>query len=99
MKNPNAEGPSYILVSEQFAEGGPFGYVEDDHFVIIAPAENECYLATNDGEIIKTDQSINEYLNEEITATINAVYPSVGYLTFQVKQFSVGDVVKIGDVI
>lgn len=87
------------MVSGQFAAGDPFGYIEGDHFVIIAPAENKCYLATTEGVITSADTNVSQTSNEEIVAAINAVYPSVGYLTFQVKQFSVGDEVKIGSVI
>lgn len=86
-------------MSDQFADGNPFGYIEGDHFVIIAPAENKCYLATDEGVITSTNTDVSQTSNEEITAAVNAVYPSVGYLTFQVKQFSVGDEVKIGSVI
>ena len=99
MKNPNAEVTSYILVSELLAEGSPFGYVEGDHFAIIAPAENKCYLATDEGEITSTNWDLDDYLIQAIINTVNDVYPSVNYLTYKIKQFSVGDEVKIESVI
>lgn len=96
MRNPNTDGPSYIKVSEQFVNGDPFGYVEGDHFVIIGPEEDKAYLVDSEDKISSTNQSISESTEEEITAQINAVYPSVGYLTYSIKNFSVGDKINIG---
>lgn len=99
MNNPNAKGPSYTRVSNQFTTGDPFGYIEGDHFVIIGPAENKAYLVDSQDEISSTNQDISQAAKEDIVAQINAAYPSVGFLTYQIKSYSVGDKVNIGDVI
>lgn len=96
MKNPNADGPSYIRVSHFFNYGDPFGYIEGDHFVIIGPEENKAYLVDAQDEISRVNQSIDQASNEEIVAQVNAVYPAVGFLTWQIKSLSVGDKVNIG---
>lgn len=96
MTNPNTDGPSYIRVSDQYSNGDPFGYVEGDHFVMIGPAENTAYLVDAQDEISSINQPISEVTKEEIIAQINAVYPAVGFLTYQVKTYSVGDKVNIG---
>lgn len=96
MKNPNTDGPSYIRVSNQFINGNPFGYVEGDHFVIIGPEENKAYLVDSQDEISSINQPISDLTKEEIIAQVNAAYPAVGYLTYQIKSYSVGDKVNIG---
>lgn len=96
MRNPNTDGPNYTRVSNFFSSGDPFGYVEGDHFVIIGPEENKAYLVDAQDEISSINQSIDQASKEEIIAQINAVYPSVGFLTYQIKSYSVGDKVNIG---
>lgn len=96
MRNPNADGPSYIRVSNQFGNGDPFGYVEGDHFVIIGPEEDKAYLVDREDKISSTNQSISELTAEEIIAQVNAVYPAVGYQTYSIKNYSVGDKINIG---
>lgn len=96
MRNPNADGQTYTKVTNLFADGDLFGYVDNDHFVVIAPGENMAYLVDSQNVISSTNQQISSAYAEEITAAINAVYPSVGYLTYKIKNFSVGDEVNIG---
>ena len=96
MRNPNTDGPSYIRISGQCSNGDPFGNVEDDHFVIIGSGEDLAYLINNKDKISSTNQNISGATAEEIVAQINAAYPSVGYLSYQIKNYSVGDKVNIG---
>lgn len=96
MNNPNPVGPSYTRVSNQFGNGDPFGYVDGDHFVIIGPAEDKAYLIDNEDKISSLNQSISEVTSQKMVAQINAVYPSVGYLTYEIKNYSVGDEINIG---
>lgn len=96
MNSPNPVGPSYTRVSDTFGDGDPFGYVDGDHFVIIGPEENKAYLIDNEDKISSTDQVISETSSQEIVAKINDDYPSVGYLTYQIKNYSVGDKINIG---
>lgn len=79
-----------------FGDGDPFGYIEGDHFVMIAPAENKAYLVNSQDEISSINQAVNEQDMEEIVAQVNAVYPDVGFLTYQIRTYSVGDKVNIG---
>lgn len=94
MNNPNPVGPSYIKVTEQFADGDIFGYIEDDHFVVIGPSERNAYLIDSQNKIVSS-VSISSTSEEEIVAVINAAYPAVGYLTYSVKTLSVGDEISI----
>ena len=96
MSNPNPVEPGYIRVSNQFANGDPFGYVNGNRFVMIGPAENKAYLIDSEGKISSVNQSISGTTSEEIVAQINAAYPSVGYLTYEIKNYSIGDEVEIG---
>lgn len=96
MNNPNAVGPSYTKVTNLFGDGDLFGYVDNDHFVVIAPGENMAYLIDSENKICSDDQPVSSTSAEEITAVINAAYPSVGYLTYQIKNYSIGDEVNIG---
>lgn len=81
---------------DQFLDGNPFGYVDGDHFVIIGPSENKAYLINSEEKISSVDQNISEASSQEIVAQINTVYPSVGYLTYEIKNYSVGDEINIG---
>lgn len=96
MKNPNTDGPSYIRVSNQYVNGDPFGYVDGDHFVIIGPAENKAYLIDSEEKISSVNQNISEADSQEIVAQINTAYPTVGFLTYQIKSYSIGDKINIG---
>lgn len=95
MNNPNTVGPSYTRVSNQYVNGDPFGYVDGDHFVIIGPAENKAYLIDSEDKISSVNQNISEADSQEIVAQIKAVYPSIGYLTYQIKNYSIGDKINI----
>lgn len=95
MNNPNPVGPSYIKVTEQFADGDLFGYIEGDHFVVIGPSENNGYLIDSQDKIVSS-VNISSTSAEEIVAQINAAYPAVGYLTYSIKTLSVGDKISIG---
>lgn len=94
LRTPNAE-PSYLRVFDTFGDGDPFGYVDGDHFVIIGPAEGKAYLINNEDKISSTDQVISEASSQEIVAKIKDDYPSVGYLTYEIKNYSVGDKINI----
>lgn len=96
MNKPNPVGQSYTRVSNQYDNGDPFGYVDGDHFVIIGPAENKAYLIDSEEKISSVNQDISEASSQEIVAQINTVYPSVGYLTYEIKNYSVGDKINIG---
>ena len=96
MNTPNTVWQSYIRVSNQFVNGDPFGYVDGNHFVIIGPAENKAYLIDSEDKISSVNQNISEADSQEIVAQINAAYPSVGFLTYQIKSYSIGDEINIG---
>lgn len=96
MNTPNTVWQSYLKVTNQFSDGDLFGYIEGDHFVIIGPEENKAYLIDNEDKISSINQNISSTSAEEITAQINAAYPSVGFLAYQIKSYSIGDKINIG---
>ena len=79
-----------------FVLGDPFGYIDGDHFVIIGPAENKAYLIDSEEKISSIDQNVTEADSQDLVAKINTAYPSVGYLTYQIKNYSIGDEINIG---
>ena len=89
------EETQYIKVTGQFADGDLFGYIEDNHFVVIGPSEENAYLIDSQDKIVSS-VNISSTSAEEIVAVINAAYPEVGYLTYEIKTYSVGDKINIG---
>ena len=87
---------SYILVTNQYYNGDPFGYVSGNNFVLVGPSEDVVYLCDASGEITYTNQRITDADKDEIIAQIAVVYPSVTGLTYEIATFSVGDTITIG---
>lgn len=95
MRAPVA-GRSYVLVTNQFTTGDPFGYVDGSNFVLIGPSQGNAYLCNASGEITSANQPISSATEEEIIVQVAAVYPAVSALTYEIATFSVGDNITIG---
>ncbi len=93
---PPVVGRSYVLVTNQFTNGDPFGYVDGNNFVLIGPSQGNVYLCNASGEITSASQPISSATEEEIIAQAAAVYPAVTALTYEIATFNVGDNITIG---
>lgn len=95
MRAPVA-GRSYVLVTNQFVNGDPFGYVDNNNFVLIGPSQGNAYLCNDSGQITSASQPISSETEEEIIVQVAAVYPAVTALSYEIATFSVGDNITIG---